>query len=95
MVWLAVMCVATSVLSACLQTGSNIGPGSELTSSWIRPEDPQEAIGKREHPAVIAKYGGEYSDVKAERMLAVIVGKLVAASDNPARVYKITLLRGN
>lgn len=56
------------------------------------PQDPQEKIGEKEHPAVIARYGGVFEDTKAERMIAVIVGKLVAVSDDPSRVYKITLL---
>ncbi|MCB1456877.1 MAG: hypothetical protein KDJ51_12010, partial [Nitratireductor sp.] len=27
-----------------------------LTSSFVRPDDPQEALGAREHPLVLAKY---------------------------------------
>jgi len=41
---------------------------------------------------VLAKYGGEYASPQAERLIAVIVGKLVAVSDDPSRVYKITIL---
>ena len=63
-----------------------------LTSSWVRPDDPQEKIGAKEHPAVIAKYGGVYQNAQAERLIAVIVGRLVAVSDDPSRVYKITIL---
>ena len=58
----------------------------------MRPVDPQEAIGKKEHPAVVAKYGGIYADPKAERMIAVVVDRLIAVSDDPARVFKVTLL---
>ena len=92
MVGMVAIFSAACLLSACLQPGSSIGTSGELTSSWVRPEDPQEAIGKKEHPAVLAKYGGEYLDPNSEKMLAVIVGNLVAVSDNPARVYKVTLL---
>lgn len=63
-----------------------------FTSSWVRPEDPQEQIGAREHPLVVAKYGGEYQNNNAERMLALIVGKLVAVSNDPSRVYRVTIL---
>ncbi|MEM9279448.1 MAG: M48 family metalloprotease [Pseudomonadota bacterium] len=72
------------------QTG--LDENSSLRSSWVRPDDPQEKIGAREHPAVLAKYGGIYENPKAERMIAVIVGNLVAVSDDPERVYKITIL---
>ncbi len=80
------------MLTACVDPNSGTGADSNLTSSWVRPIDPQETIGEKEHPVVVAKYGGVYENVKAERMLAVIVGRLVAVSDDPSRVYKITLL---
>ena len=83
---------ATMLLTACVNLGTGVGEADGLTSSWVRPEDPQEAVGRKEHPLVLAKYGGEYSNPNAEKMLAVIVGKLVAVSENPARVYKVTLL---
>ncbi|MEM7290190.1 MAG: M48 family metalloprotease [Pseudomonadota bacterium] len=77
-------------LAACIdpQAGNN----DNLRSSWVRPEDPQEQIGRKEHPAILTKYGGEYSNPKVEVLLAVIVGRLVAVSDDPNRVYKITVL---
>lgn len=80
------------LLSACVNPQSGADGESSLTSSWVRPDDPQEKIGAREHPAVLAKYGGEYSNPEAERLIAVIVGKLVAVSNDPTRVYKITIL---
>ena len=78
------------MLSACVVPESN--NNQSLASSWVRPEDPQEKIGAREHPLVLAKYGGEYANPEAEKLIALIVGKLVAVSDDPARVYKITVL---
>jgi len=83
---------AALVLSACVETGLGSKDDPEFTSSWVRPDDPQEKIGAKEHPLVIAKYGGVYENAQAERLIAVIVGKLVAQSDDPSRVYKITLL---
>ncbi|MFK7901818.1 MAG: M48 family metalloprotease [Nitratireductor sp.] len=62
------------------------------TSSWIKPSDPQEKIGSREHPLVVAKYGGEYKNDKVEALLAVIVGRLIAVSEDKSRVYKVTVL---
>ncbi|MEO0564716.1 MAG: M48 family metalloprotease, partial [Chloroflexota bacterium] len=50
------------------------------------------AIGAQQHPKVLAAYGGEYSNVKLERMVAGIVGELVTVSDNPTQVYQISIL---
>ncbi|MEM1377337.1 MAG: M48 family metalloprotease [Pseudomonadota bacterium] len=50
------------------------------------------AIGAQQHPRILAAYGGEYSDVKLERMVANIVGRLVTVSDNPSQVYQISIL---
>lgn len=66
--------------------------GAAYTTSWVRPNDPQEKIGSREHPLVLAKYGGAYRDAKAEKLLALVVGRLVAVSQDKGRVYKLTIL---
>ncbi|WP_182086942.1 M48 family metalloprotease [Aureimonas sp. ME7] len=58
----------------------------------VQSNDPQSTIGKSQHPRILAAYGGAYSDPKLERMLAGIVGKLNAVSDDPGRAYSITVL---
>lgn len=83
---------AALTLASCVSPGGEFENDESLKSSWVRPNDPQEQIGAKEHPAVVAKYGGTYSDIQAERLVAVIVGKLVAQSEDPSRIYKITLL---
>lgn len=90
---------APVVLALALLQGCSVMSGLEsvknepaLTSSFVRPDDPQEAIGQREHPLVLAKYGGEYRNQAAEEALALIVGRLVAVSEDPSRVYKVTIL---
>ncbi len=80
------------MLASCINPTGELDSADTLKSSWVRPDDPQEKIGAKEHPAVVAKYGGVYDDVQAERLVAVIVGKLVAQSEDPSRIYKITLL---
>ncbi len=79
------------LLSGCIIPDASDNSPS-LTSSWVRPEDPQEDIGAKEHPLVLVKYGGEYSNTEAEKIIAVVVSKLVAVSDDPSRVYKISIL---
>ena len=56
------------------------------------PSRAEEAIGARENPRVIAEYGGIYSDPELESALAAIVARLVAASDDPSRHYRVTIL---
>ena len=56
------------------------------------PSAAEEAIGARENPRVVAEYGGVYSDAAVERAVARVVSRLVAASDDPSRRYKITIL---
>ncbi|MEN0000774.1 MAG: M48 family metalloprotease [Pseudomonadota bacterium] len=50
------------------------------------------SIGAQQHPRILAAYGGEYSDVKLERMVAGIVGELVTVSENPTQVYQVSIL---
>jgi len=52
----------------------------------------EEAIGARENPRVVAEYGGIYSDPELEQAVAKVVAGLVAASDDPSRRYKVTIL---
>lgn len=89
----AALLVVAAVLQGCVlsQSLESVGADSHA-SSWVRPDNAQEQIGKREHPVVVAKYGGEYANPKVESLLAVIVGRLVAASEDKARIYKVTIL---
>ena len=89
---LIALMAASALLTGCVIDGKTLDAGPKLTSSWVKPDDPQERLGKREHPLVLSKYGGAYSDPQAEAILAIIVGKLVAVSNDPARIYKITIL---
>ncbi|KKC35802.1 hypothetical protein WH87_14535 [Devosia epidermidihirudinis] len=70
------------------QTGDNPAP-------TVVPEgtDPDDAvIGRREHPRIIAAYGGVYSDRPAEIMVARIVGRLLAAANQPNAQFQVTIL---
>lgn len=82
------------LLPACtLSNALDEGSASQsFKSSFSRTEDASDKIGAREHPIVLAKYGGEYRNKKAEDLLAVIVGRLVAASEDKQQIYKITIL---
>lgn len=57
-----------------------------------RGESEDDAIGAREHPRIIASYGGVYSDRQAEIVIARIVGRLLAAADQPNAQFTVTIL---
>lgn len=92
--------VAASILalSACSSlTGSNISvsqtgdrPAPTVVPAGTEPDD--VVIGRREHPRIIAAYGGVYSDRPAEIMVARIVGRLLAAANQPNAQYQVTIL---
>ncbi|NHT76084.1 M48 family metalloprotease [Rhizobiaceae bacterium CRRU44] len=58
----------------------------------VQKNDPRAQMGAREHPRIVASYGGEYKDEKTERLVARITGALTAVSENPNQSYRITLL---
>ncbi len=72
---------------AVTKTGDNVAP---LVSETGDPED--DIIGARENPRIVAQYGGIYSDRPAEIMLAQIVGKLLAAAEQPNTRFTVTIL---
>lgn len=89
---LAVVGIAAQ-LQGCVVSNSleDAAPKSH-SSNWVRADDAQDKIGQREHPIVVAKYGGEYKDKKVEKILAIVIGRLVAASDDKSHRFKITIL---
>jgi len=58
----------------------------------VQKNDPRAELGAREHPRIVASYGGEYHDVKTEQLVARIMGALTVVSENPAQSYRITIL---
>jgi predicted Zn-dependent protease len=92
---LAMLVVA---LSACTSlTGSNINVGrtGDNPAPTVVPEgtDPNDdVLGRREHPRIVAAYGGIYEDRQAEIMVARIVGRLLAAANQPNAQFQVTIL---
>ncbi len=62
------------------------------TVEQVQKNDPRAQMGAREHPRIVASYGGEYHDDKTERLVARIAGALTAVSENPQQSYRITIL---
>lgn len=92
------LAVSLLALSACTSfTGSQIAvtQTGDIPAPTVVPEgtDPEDVvIGRREHPRIIAAYGGVYSDRAAEIMVARIVGRLLAAADQPNAQFQVTIL---
>ena len=92
----AVLVGAVLTIAAC----SAFGPGVSVstTGSNSAPINPDanasedDIIGAREHPKIIAAYGGVYSDRPAEIMLAQIVSRLLTAADQPNTKFTVTIL---
>jgi predicted Zn-dependent protease len=70
------------------RTGEN--PAPTVVPPGTEPDD--EVIGRREHPRILASFGGVYSDRPAEIMIARIVSRLLAAADQPNAQFQITIL---
>lgn len=91
-----VMRAAVAVLAALTLAGCLVSSGGVTISDPVpdnpRPPSGESAIGQREHPRVVAAYGGVYEDPGAERAIARIVGRLVASSEDPSQSYQITIL---
>ena len=75
--------------------GSNVATRQTSGSAPAVPAgtDPEDSvIGLREHPRIIASYGGVYEHRSTELMLARMVSNLLAAAGQPATQFTITIL---
>lgn len=88
--------VLLALLSACSSTligpsGGTVPQGpAQAVPAGTDPED--AIIGRREHPRIVASYGGVYENRRAEIMVARIVSKLLAAANQPDSSYTVTIL---
>lgn len=86
--WLRNLVAGGSALlvASCQLLGDGPTVGT-VTPGTLRPNLAAD-IGEREHPRVVATYGGVYKDAGAERAVASVVGRLVAASEDPRRATR-------
>lgn len=82
---LIVVFLAVPLLAACVSFGGSpsltgLAPGAGAS------------IGQREHPRVVAAYGGRYRDKKVESLLGDVTKRLVAVSSTPNQNYRLTVL---
>jgi predicted Zn-dependent protease len=92
------LCAVLFTLAGCVDLmggGSPASPTAVQTSPTDAPtgQDAEDAvIGQREHPRIIATYGGIYSDRDAEIVIAHIVGRLLQSAGQPNTQYTVTIL---
>ena len=92
---LGVSLLALSACSSLVGSGINVARTGDNPAPAVVPEgtDPDDAVlGLREHPRIVAAYGGVYEDRQAEIMVARIVGRLLAAANQPNAKFQITIL---
>lgn len=91
------MGVALLLLAGCttlIGSGVKVRETGDQTAPIVPPRGDSEddVIGAREHPRIVDSYGGLYSDRQAEIVLARIVGRLLAAADQPNAQFTVTIL---
>ncbi len=94
----APLLVASTLLAGCQSVMEQTYEPSVAPSNnpqiveEVQKNDPRAQMGAREHPRIVASYGGEYKDDRTERLVARITGALTAVSENPNQSYRITIL---
>jgi predicted Zn-dependent protease len=92
---LGVSLVALAACTSLVGSGVNVARTGDNRAPTVTPQgaDPDDAVlGLREHPRIVAAYGGVYEDRPAEIMVARIVGRLLAAANQPNAQFQITIL---
>ena len=85
--------VLVLAVGGCTLTDDNrlyVSPVGQRTPTAGAQSD--AAIGRREHPKIVAAYGGRYRDAALERYLAAIVERLATASQSSGERYRVTIL---
>ncbi|MFO1069244.1 MAG: M48 family metalloprotease [Geminicoccaceae bacterium] len=81
--------ILAGALAACTPV-RNPATG-ELQYTSVSPQE-EVAIGKAEHPKILAEYGGAYGDAKVTRYVSGIGQKLAKVSDTPDLTFTFTVI---
>ncbi|NKB59457.1 MAG: M48 family metalloprotease [Alphaproteobacteria bacterium] len=79
-------------LVAGLGTGCTVNPATGSRDLILVNPDEEKQIGLREHPKILAQFGGVYKDSAAAGYVASIGGKLAATTETPSLGFTFTLL---
>lgn len=85
----AVLCLCGIFASLA---GCAVNPATGRSDLMVVSEGRERSIGQREHPKIIKEFGGVYEDTDLSAYVAVIGGKLAAASERPDIAFTFTVL---
>ena len=89
---LAAALLAGLALAGCNQLMTAGGPPDAAIGAGPQTVPAATGAGAEEHARIVAAYGGIYHDDRLEQTVARIVGRIVAASEQPEQPYRITIL---
>jgi predicted Zn-dependent protease len=92
---IGVICLSAVVLAGCNSLLGGIGGGKGAAGAIVNQAGAvarADSLSSQEHARIVATYGGIYHDKRVEEMLAKVVTRLVEASDDPKRTYRVTIL---
>lgn len=84
-------------LTACsfaagMTGGCSVNPATGNRDLILVGPDQEKQIGLREHPKILAQFGGVYNDPAAAGYVASIGGRLAATTETPSLGFTFTLL---
>ena len=95
-------CVKRLKIVVAMLAGLALAGCNQLMTAGVPPEAAIGAsppvvpiatgAGSEEHARIVAAHGGIYHDDKLEQTVARVVGRIVAASEQPDQGYRITIL---
>ncbi len=85
----AIACLCGAFVSIA---GCAVNPATGRSDLMVVSEGRERSIGQREHPKIVKEFGGVYEDVDVSAYVAVIGGRLAAASERPDIAFTFTVL---
>ncbi|MGB0748005.1 MAG: M48 family metalloprotease [Magnetospiraceae bacterium] len=89
--WIGAAVLSLSLLWPLTGCSTNPATGSQDFTGLVSTAQEQE-IGRRQHPQVLARFGGPYGDAALARYIDEIGHRLVAVSEAPNQPYTFTVL---
>ena len=85
----ALACLCGALVSVA---GCAVNPATGHSDLMVVSESRERSIGQREHPKIVKEFGGVYEDTEVSAYVAVIGGRLAAASERPDIAFTFTVL---
>lgn len=88
---LGVLAAVLLAVTACTP-GGGLGGGMLAGGNGLISEFEESKLGAKEHPRIIAAFGGVYVSPPVQAGVEEIAGRLARASERPDITYKVTIL---